>query len=168
MVTMRKHVEEMLEKIVAEAEERGNAKVMMPILTTEEARFLLDRIRNCSVDGTTSCKPYNEFDDTIPLMLSGDYKERFIAEYRQTKIRYERLKRFNDHIEAAQMKRANASPTNWAGMLGQIMNVQSVTANDVNEPKHDCPAELLREQQKKMGEYLHILEVRAVIEGIEL
>lgn len=113
-------------------------------------------------------KPYNEFDDTIPLMLSGDYKERFIAEYRQAKIRYERLKRFNNRIEAAQLKRANASPTNWAGMLGQIMNVQSVTANDVNEPKHDCPPELLREQQKKMGEYLHILEVRAEIEGIEL
>lgn len=168
MVTMRKHVEEMLEKIVADAEERGSDKVMMPIVEIEEARFLRDRIRNCSVDGTTSCKTYNEFDDTIPLMLSGDYKERFIAEYRQTKIRYERLKRFNNRIEAAQMKRANASPTNGAGMLGQIMNPQSVTVADVNEPKHDCPAELLREQQKKMGEYLHILEVRAVIEGIEL
>lgn len=116
----------------------------------------------------TGYKPYNEFEDTIPLMLSGDYKERFIAEYRQTKIRYERLKRFNNRIEAAQLKRANGQKIDWAGMLGQIVNVQSVTANDVNEPKHDCPAELLREQQKKMGEYLHILEVRAVIEGIEL
>ena len=168
METMEKYLEKMLEKIIADAEKNGSDKVMMPIVTTDEARYLLDRIRNCSVDDATSCKPYNEFDDTIPLMLSGDYKERFIAEYRQTKIRYERLKRFNDRIEAAQMKRANASPTNWAGMLGQIMNPQSVTVADVNEPKHDCPAELLREQQKKMGEYLHILEVRAVIEGIEL
>lgn len=168
METMEKNVEKMLEKIVAQAEENGSDKVMMPIITTEEARFLRDRIRNCSVDDATSCKPYNEFEDTIPLMLSGDYKERFIAEYRQTKIRYERLKNFNNRIEAAQLKRANGQQSNWAGMLGQIMNVQSVTEKDVNEPKHDCPAELLREQQKKMGEYLHILEVRAVIEGIEL
>jgi hypothetical protein len=35
-------------------------------------------------------------------------------------------------------------------------------------PVHDCPDHLLREQQAAMGEYLHILEVRAVIEGIEL
>lgn len=149
MVTMRKHVEEMLEKIVADAEKNGSDKVMMPIVTTEEARFLRDRIRNCSVDGTTSCKPYNEFDDTIPLMLSGDYKERFIAEYRQTKIRYERLKAFCNRIEASER-------TAYKGATG------------VDMPKHDCPAELLREQQKRMGEYLHILEVRAVIEGIEL
>lgn len=117
---------------------------------------------------TASCKPYNEFEDTVHLMLSGDYRERFVAEYRQTKIRYERLKRFNNQIEAAQLKRANGAQTNWTAMLAQIMNAQSVTENDVHEPKHDCPAELLREQQRKMGEYLHILEVRAVIEGIEL
>ena len=116
----------------------------------------------------TSCKPYNEFEDTVHLMLSGDYRERFVAEYRQTKIRYERLKRFNNQIEAAQLKRANGAQTNWTAMLAQIMNAQSVTENDVHEPKHDCPAELLREQQRKMGEYLHILEVRAVIEGLEL
>ena len=115
-----------------------------------------------------NCKPYNEFEDTVHLMLSGDYRERFVAEYRQTKIRYERLKRFNNQIEAAQLKRANGAQTNWTAMLAQIMNAQSVTENDVHEPKHDCPAELLREQQRKMGEYLHILEVRAVIEGIEL
>ena len=117
---------------------------------------------------TANCKPYNEFEDTVHLMLSGDYRERFVAEYRQTKIRYERLKRFNNQIEAAQLKRANGAQTNWTAMLAQIMNAQSVTENDVHEPKHDCPAELLREQQRKMGEYLHILEIRAVIEGIEL
>ncbi len=35
-------------------------------------------------------------------------------------------------------------------------------------PKHDCPDDLLQEQQGIMGRYLQILEVRAVIEGIEL
>ena len=81
--------------------------------------------------------------ETIEQMLSLDYKERFKAEYRQTKIRYEKLKDLNNRIEAAEM---TCSPA----------------------PKHDCPPYLLREQQKMMGEYLHILEVRAVIENVDL
>lgn len=85
----------------------------------------------------------NPFASTVDDMLSKDYKKRFVAEYNQTKIRYERLKAFNNRIEASMMK-------------------------NVEEPKHDCPAHLLRDQQHAMGEYLHILEVRAVIEGIEL
>ena len=89
-----------------------------------------------------------ELKDTAKMMNSPDYKERFIAEYQQTKIRYERLKAFNNKIEAAKR-------TEW-------------TKNSKEMPKHDCPCELLREQQSIMGEYLHVLEVRAVIEGIEL
>ena len=42
-----------------------------------------------------------EFKDTIELMQSEDYKERFKAEYHQTKLRYERLKALNTKIEAA-------------------------------------------------------------------
>lgn len=86
--------------------------------------------------------------DTCEKMTSPDYKERFIAEYQQTKIRYEKLKAFNNKIEAAQ--------------------VTEGLKHSVDEPTHDCPAYLLREQQRIMGEYLRILEVRAVIEGIEL
>ena len=82
------------------------------------------------------------------MMMSEDYKERFKAEYHQTKIRYERLKKFNTKIEAAEA----------TGFMG----------NAVEMPKHDCPYDMLRAQQMTMGEYLHILEVRAVIEGIEL
>ncbi|MBQ9720990.1 MAG: hypothetical protein IJV64_09900 [Oscillospiraceae bacterium] len=82
--------------------------------------------------------------DTEPYMESADYKERFFAEYAQTKIRYERLKAFCNRIEASH----------------NSMNVQ--------EPEHDCPYEMLREQQKVMGQYLHILEVRAVIEEIDI
>lgn len=87
--------------------------------------------------------------DTVALMASDDYKERFKAEYLQTKIRYERLKAFNDEIEAAQITMYSNS-------------------KKVAEPKHDCPCDLLRMQQSAMGEYLHTLEVRAVIEGIDL
>lgn len=82
--------------------------------------------------------------DTVTLMNSEDYKDRFIAEYHQTKIRYEKLKKFNTKIEAAQ------------SVYGK------------NEPKHDCPLGMLLDQQRVMGEYLHILEVRAEIEGIDL
>lgn len=82
------------------------------------------------------------------LARSSSYKERMIAEYVQLKQRWEKLKAFNTKIEAAELTK---------GM-----------DNGVDEPLHDCPASLLRGQQKVMGEYLHILEVRAVIEGIDL
>lgn len=85
-----------------------------------------------------------ELKDTALLMQSESYKERFVAEYWQTKIRYEKLKNFCNKIEAAKV---------------------SVS---VFEPKHDCPYELLRDQQRIMGQYLHTLEVRAIIENIDL
>lgn len=81
--------------------------------------------------------------DTIDLMTSDDYKERFEAEYWQTKTRYEKLKYFCNRIEVAEM------------LEGEV-------------PKHDCPLALLREQQRYMGQYLGVLEKRALIEGIEL
>jgi len=90
------------------------------------------------------------FDHTIEMMRSSDYKERFRAEYEQTKIRYEKLKKFNTKIEAA-------------GRMS-CYRIEPIPA----EPKHDCPPDLLREQQRTMGEYLHLLEVRAEIEHIEL
>lgn len=85
-----------------------------------------------------------ELKETVELMCSEDYKERFVAEYKQTKIRYEKLKNFCNQIEIEEM-------------LGKKI----VT-------KHDCPLELLREQQKYMGLYLSILEKRALIENVEL
>ena len=42
-----------------------------------------------------------ELKDTVKMMNSDDYKERFRVEYYQTKIRYEKLKKFNTKIEAA-------------------------------------------------------------------
>ena len=85
-----------------------------------------------------------ELKDTVKGMQSADYKERFIAEYVQTNIRYIKLRNFCDRIEASQL------------------------CKNVEEPKHDCPLSLLREQQHNMGLYLHTLELRAVIEGIDL
>lgn len=81
--------------------------------------------------------------ETVALMNSDSYKNRLVGEYHQTKIRYEKLKDFCTRIEAAQITGTEA-------------------------PKHDSPLDLLREQQNVMGRYLHILEVRAFIEGVEL
>ena len=89
-----------------------------------------------------------ELKDTIVPMCSTNYKDRFVAEYIQLKIRYEMLKAFNTRIKAAVLS------------FGEECEAPM--------PKHDCPDELLREQQKLMGELLHVLEVRAVIEGIDL
>lgn len=84
-----------------------------------------------------------ELKETVELMNSEDYKERFVAEYHQVKIRYEKLKNFCNKIEVEEM-------------LGKEVT------------KHDCPLELLREQQKYMGLYLSVLEKRALIEKVEL
>lgn len=84
-----------------------------------------------------------ELKETVELMNSKDYKERFVAEYRQVKIRYEKLKNFCNKIEVEEM-------------LGKEVT------------KHNCPLELLKEQQKYMGLYLSVLEKRALIENIVL
>ena len=104
--------------------------------------------KKTQTDEVCSAKNYNELESTVEFMLSDDYKKRFVAEYNQTKIRYEKLKRFNNRIEAA--------------------NLTKTTGRRVEMPVHDCPDKLLRDQQKIMGEYLHYLEIRAVIEGIDL
>jgi len=84
-----------------------------------------------------------ELKETVELMNSVDYKDRFIAEYHQVKIRYEKLKNFCNKIE-----------------------VETMLGKEVT--KHDCQLELLREQQKYMGLYLSVLEKRALIENVEL
>ena len=80
-----------------------------------------------------------ELKDTVELMNSEDYKERFKAEYYQTKIRYIKLHRIVIKYEAGKLE---------------------------FEPK--CSLELLKEQASYMGNYLRVLEIRAEIEHIEL
>lgn len=113
-------------------------------------REVADRNRGCIEDRlieyTEHSSPYRE---TVDGMLSPDYKARFKAEYQQTKIRYEKLKTFCNRVEAA-------------------LRTEHPDCKHIEMPKHDCPFDLLRDQQRAMGEYLHCLEIRAVIEGIEL
>ena len=85
-----------------------------------------------------------ELKDTIDDMCSDDYKARFYAEFWQTYIRYEKLKNFCDKIEVAER------------------------TGKTRCPQHDVPLDILREQQKHMGMYLHTLQLRAIIENIDL
>ena len=80
-----------------------------------------------------------ELSDTVELMNSDDYKERFIAEYLQTKIRYNNLHRMIVQYEAG------------------TLSFEPVT-----------PILILKNQKSFMGQYLNQLEIRAEIEGIKL
>lgn len=80
-----------------------------------------------------------ELMDTVRLMESTDYKDRFKAEYWQVRIRLERLRKMIAKYQA--------------GTLGFTPA---------------CSLELLKEQVEPMQNYLDVLEVRAQIEEIEL
>ena len=80
-----------------------------------------------------------ELKDTIEMMTSESYKERFKAEYLQTKIRYQKLHKMLVKYEAGTLP---FTPV--------------------------CPIELLIEQKHHMGMYLNKLEVRAEIEDVSL
>ena len=77
--------------------------------------------------------------DTVEMMNSNDYKERFRGEYFQAKIRYDKL---------------------------DAMTVKYEAGTLTFTPK--CSLELLKEQKKYMGNYIRCLKIRAEIEGIEL
>lgn len=81
----------------------------------------------------------NELKDTIELMNSSDYKDRFKAEYYQLKIIYTKLHAMLVKLEA--------------GTLDFTPSSSRV---------------ILLEQQRYMSEYLRCLEVRAELEGISL
>ena len=80
-----------------------------------------------------------ELKETVELMTSADYKERFKAEYEQLKIRFEKLKAMLDKWDNGTLE---FTPT--------------------------CNRGIYNFQINAMGEYIACLETRAVIENIEL
>lgn len=80
-----------------------------------------------------------ELKETIELMQSPAYFERFVAEYWQTKIRIDKLHRMIIKHDAGAL-----------------------------EFEPNCPIDLLKGQELAMSQYLYYLEVRAEIEGIDL
>lgn len=80
-----------------------------------------------------------ELKDTVAMMCSEDYKERFKAEYYQLKIRHDKLKAMCDKWDR---KEINFTPT--------------------------CPRVIYKAQIQDMSRYMKVLERRSKIEGIEL
>lgn len=74
-----------------------------------------------------------------------NWQERLKEEYTQLKEKYEKLKSYNNEIE---VKR----------------NLELFTET----VEEDYRFRLMREQQSVMGNYLHLLELRAKLENIEL
>ncbi len=77
--------------------------------------------------------------ETVEMMNSSDYKERFKAEYYQLEYRYEKLKKMLDDWDNDKL---SFTPT--------------------------CDRDIFIIQIFSMSFYLHILKQRAEIEGIEL
>jgi hypothetical protein len=80
-----------------------------------------------------------ELKDTIEMMNSSDYKERFKAEYQQVVIRYKKL--------AAMLEKWDKGELNF-------------------EPT--CPKSTYNMQIKAMTDYIAVLEARAVMENVDL
>lgn len=83
--------------------------------------------------------PITELSQTVALMNSADYKERFKAEYQQVVIRYRKLKAMLDKWDNGTLR------------------FQPV-----------CPRSTYNLQIKAMADYIAILEARAVMERIVL
>lgn len=77
--------------------------------------------------------------ETKELMCSADYKKRFVAEYWQNKIRYDKLVRMVEKWDAGTLE---FTPT--------------------------CPRELYDVQLEAMATYLNVLVERAKLENVNL
>ncbi|MBR3208844.1 MAG: hypothetical protein IKF82_01105 [Bacilli bacterium] len=80
-----------------------------------------------------------KLEDTKELMCSSDYKARFVAEYYQNKIRYEKLKTMCEKWDEGKLE---FQPT--------------------------CPREIYNAQLHFMKCYIEVLQNRAKMEDIEL
>lgn len=80
-----------------------------------------------------------ELKDTVEMMNSADYKERFKAEYCQVVIRYQKLKAMLVKWDKGEL---NFTPT--------------------------CPRSTYNMQIKAMTDYIAVLEARAAMEGVVL
>ena len=97
--------------------------------------------------------------ETADLMNSRNYKERFVAEYWQTKIRYEALKKTNTKIEACETILSSCDSAITPEMKDEARN---------DMPRHVSPLSVLKAQERVMEQYLRVLELRADIELINL
>jgi hypothetical protein len=80
-----------------------------------------------------------ELKETVDMMNSADYKERFRAEYYQVVIRYQKLSAMLEKWDKGEL---DFTPT--------------------------CPRSTYNMQIKAMTDYIAVLEARAVMEGVNL
>lgn len=80
-----------------------------------------------------------ELKETVEMMNSADYKERFKAEYQQVVIRYQKLAAMLQKWDNGEL---NFTPT--------------------------CPRSTYNMQMRAMTDYIAVLEARAVMEGVDL
>ena len=80
-----------------------------------------------------------ELKETIEMMQSEDYRERFKAEYQQNVIRFQKLRAMLEKWDKGEL---NFTP--------------------------DCPRGVYNLQIRAMADYIAVLEARAAIEGIAL
>ena len=88
---------------------------------------------------SSTSNPITKLSQTVDMMTSSDYKERFKAEYAQVVIRYKKLKNMLDKLDKNEL---TFTPT--------------------------CPRSTYNMQIKAMTDYIAILEARAVMEHIIL
>ena len=84
-----------------------------------------------------------KLNETVKLMNSADYRDRFKAEYFQLKIRMEKLRKL-------------------------LMRIETDEEKHISTVNHDCPTRVLYSQYEKMDDYLATLEQRAIYENINL
>lgn len=87
-------------------------------------------------------RPIDSLNVTAVDMMSRDYKTRFVAEYRQIKERYIKLRTMCDKWDKEGVEGLRFTPT--------------------------CPRELYNSQMNIMEKYMSVLEDRAQLEKIEL
>ena len=83
-----------------------------------------------------------------------DWKRRLVEEYNQLKERYEKLKAFNNKRKVE-------------GYLADRNEPHTPEEKKAARKEYHV-TELLISQELTMGEYLHLLELRAELEGIDL
>lgn len=83
-----------------------------------------------------------------------EWQKRLVEEYTQLRYRYEKLRAFNNKREVE-------------GYLADHNEPHTPEEKKAARKEYHV-TELLRAQQKTMGEYLHLLEIRAELEGIDL
>lgn len=98
-----------------------------------------------------------ELKETVELMNSEDYKERFVAEYRQVKIRYEKLKNFCNKIEVETMLGKEVTKE----IIGRHLYIVNTPINknvkDNNKVINTKINNKLKVSKHKYGEYSHVL-----------